>query len=811
MVLLGLVIQPVDNTAQAGQPEAADSPSLLAQTQDERPFEISPQPLSSALLEFRNQSGFQIAYRTDDVRGLATQGVIGSLTPEAALQRLLAGTGLRYRFSAANTVTLERIAVQDHGGPLRLAPVTVDAVLGGTLTESYAAPDSFGATRTSTPSIETPQSTQAITRQALEDAGATEVSDAYDYLAGITRDGNVGGLFGDAYLARGFTADNILFNGNRTGRPTTLDTANVERIEALRGPTATLFGRADPGGLINIVTKQPLSEPLYQAEVSGGSGFAGEGSRYRDVRATVDSGGPIDQQGRARYRFNAAAEYEKSFRQDIERKVFFASPVIDLEIDDRTLANLELTYQYRQDVFDRGNFFIGNDLDLPRDFYLGEGQAPDLNSHFTSGTFRIDRELADTVTARLGLYASYNDSAGEGIEQGNVVGSQVSALRVDNDVSELFLTAQPELVAEIATGPVGHTLLFGLDASYQRSRFRFLRSAPGMPFDALNADFPVDLPEIDLSLPGNILFDSDHTARSIGLYAQNQIDLSDHWKLLLGGRWDSVWLSSELTNAFNVGTLLSDQRDEDFKDSALLPRAGIVYQPVETVGLYASYSESYRAPPSTSALRDANGNQVDAEEGRSFEAGIKLDALNGRLSGTLAVFHTDKDNVIELDPADPFAVTNLGTVRSRGVELDLAGEIFDNLSIGVSYAFTDAEITSNDGGVPRGTRLRNVPRHAASLQAAYRFTEGPLEGLRLFGGAVYEGEKASETAGDSPPDIPDYVRFDLGASYAFTENVQARLQLRNLTDKEYYTRATRRDRVFPGQPFNATLGVRVRF
>ena len=789
------------------------SHSSLGTAQDSRavPLDLPAQPLGQSLVEVAEQTGITIIAEETLVAGKAAPPLSGTMAAEEAVRRLLAGSGLSLRIGTGGTVIVGRAEPEAGNGPLRLEPITVDAVLGGTLTQSYAAPDSFSATRTNTPIIETPQSTQAITRQALEDAGTTEVADAYDYLAGIQRDNNIGGLIGDAYLARGFVADDLLINGNRSGRPSTLDTANVERIEALRGPTATLFGRADPGGLINIVTKQPLSEPFYQADLSGGSGFAGEGDRFRDIRATLDSGGPIDEQGRARYRFNAAAERERSFREDSDKTVFFASPVVDLELDDKTVANLELTYQYRQDVFDRGNFFVEGDLDLPRDFFLGEDQGDDQTSHIVTGALRIDRALSNTVNARLGLYASYGDLSSEGLEPSSVIGSQVSAVRVSNDGSDLFLTAQPELVAEVATGPIGHTLLFGLDASYRESDLLFFRGAPGAPIDAFAPDFPVDLPDFDLSVPGNQRFESDFTARAIGVYAQNQIDLSEQWKLLLGARWDSVWLSSDIATTFNVGTQVTDARDETFKDSAFLPRAGLVYQPIEQIGLYASYSESYRAPPPTSTLRDANGEQVDAETGRSFEVGVKLDALEGQLTGTLAAFRTEKENVIDTDPADPFAVTNLGEVRSQGVEFDLSGEVFDNFSLGVTYTFTDAEIASNEGGVPSGTRLRNVPRHAASLQAAYRFTQGSLEGLRIFGGAVYEGEKPTSTEGGSPPDLPDYVRLDLGASYEFTENVQARLQLQNLTDKTYYTSANGRDRVTVGQPFNATLGVRVRF
>ena len=155
---------------------------------------------------------------------------------------------------------------------------------------------------------------------------------------------------------------------------------------------------------------------------------------------------------------------------------------------------------------------------------------------------------------------------------------------------------------------------------------------------------------------------------------------------------------------------------------------------------------------------------------------------------------------------------NLGRVRSEGVEFNLNGEITENFSLGLSYAFTDARTDSNDSPTfPKGTRIRNVPRHAASLQASYRFTEGSLQGLRLFGGVVFEGSKPADTTAADDTQLPDFVRVDLGASYDLTDSVQARLQIRNLTDEEYYVSGSTARNIVPGQPFNATLGVRVRF
>ena len=782
---------------------AQDSPPVA--------IDLPAQPLGQSLVDLAGQTGVTIVAPDALVAGKAAPAVSGNLTPEEALRRLLAGSGLSTRIGEGGAIIVtEAPSDQPESGPARLAPITVDAVLAGTLTDSYAAPDNFASTRTETPTIDTPQSTQAITRQALDDAGATEVSDAYDYLAGINRENNFGGITGDQYLARGFETDNILINGNRSGSPTTLDTANVERVEAIRGPTATLFGRADPGGLVNVVTKQPLAEPFYEVDLQGGSGFFDEGARYRDARATLDTGGPIDEQGRLRYRFNAAAEYERSFRKDIDDKLFFVSPVVDFEVDDRTIANVELVYQYRDFVFDRGIPFIDGEPEVPVDWYVGEDQAPSIDANYFSGTVRVDREVNDALTARLGLYASYSDVDGEGIEIRRVLAdATATAGRNVYDSSDIVITLQPELVAEFETGPVGHTALFGIDASYRRNKFEILGTPAGAPFDLLDTDFPVDVPEIDLSQPGSFEAVNDLTAKEFGIYVQDQIDLSDQWKLLAGLRWDAVWLDAEAESTFT--SFFNTESEGDFQDNAFLPRVGLVYQPIEEIGLYGSYSETYR-PPTVVAEIDSERANLDPEEGRSLEVGIKLDAFDGRLTGTLAAFRAEKENVIQSDPDNPGFRINIGEVRSQGVELDLAGEVFENFSLGLSYAYTDAQVDSNENpNLPKGTRLFNVPRHAASLQAAYRFTDGALEGLRLFGGIVYEDEKKTNTSARIRTKIPDYVRFDLGASYDFTESIQARLFIQNLTDEEYYTSANGENRVVPGQPFNATVGVRVRF
>ena len=705
----------------------------------------------------------------------------------------------------------------DGGAPIQLDAITIDAVLEGTVTESYAAPDSFAATRTDTPLIETPVSAQSITRQALQDAGAETFADAYDYLAGVTRDNTQGGLQGDEYIVRGFDTDNILFNGNRTSSASTLDIANVERIEALRGPTAVLFGKGDPGGLINVVTKQPLSETRYEVDVSGAAGFTDDGDRLRNGRLTADLGGPLTDDGRLRYRFNTALEQERSYRQDVDEQLLFLSPVVEYAIDERTVANVEFTYQYREDTFDRGLFLVNDEFALDRDFNPAKGNTGDIEKHYLSGTVRVDRELRPGWKARLGVYGSYDEREGDAVQQDSINGTTLLRERRRIDVSDRFFTLQPELTGEFETGTVGHTLLVGLDVGYEDSRFAGVIGPGGGPVDVFDPDFSTPIPPLDASLatPGSASTRGELSGTSIGLYLQDQIDLSEQWKVLVGARYDHVDLEAENRIRANVGApaLFAAGQKADFEDEDISPRVGVLYRPVEFMSVFASYAESYRPPSDAFRIANAQGDSVEAETAKSYEVGIKMEAFDGRLSGTLSAYRIDKKNVLESDPDDPLglAVTNLGKVRGEGFEFDVAGEPVENLSFALSYAYTDTRTDEATPRLERGTRLRNIPRHAASAQVAYRFTSGSLRGLRVSGGLVAESDRLTDTSNDIDTTLPGYARLDVGASYAISEAVEARVFVENVTDREYYTSAAGRNNIGIGDPLRVSVGLRAKF
>ena len=269
---------------------------------------------------------------------------------------------------------------------------------------------------------------------------------------------------------------------------------------------------------------------------------------------------------------------------------------------------------------------------------------------------------------------------------------------------------------------------------------------------------------------------------SYGLYLQDQIAFSDSLKLLVGGRYD--WVSQE--SGFITPDGVEDIASQD--DSAFSPRIGLVYQPSESVSLYGSYVRSFN----TEFGRNPDNEPFEPTRGTQYEIGVKTDFLDGRLSATLAAYYLTKTNVLTPDP-DPvlaqqgFSV-HVGEQRSRGIELDVTGEILPGWNIVASYALTDTAVT-NDNRIPsnEGNRLENVPLHQASLWTTYEIQEGDLQGLGFGLGLFYVGERQGDLANTFQ--VGDYLRTD-AALYYRRNRFNAAININNLFDVDYVSSVT---------------------
>jgi iron complex outermembrane recepter protein len=349
----------------------------------------------------------------------------------------------------------------------------------------------------------------------------------------------------------------------------------------------------------------------------------------------------------------------------------------------------------------------------------------------------------------------------------------------------------------VATGPVNHDIVVGVDyyRNYSQGTNRSLPAGETPSLNIFDPDYEV-LPQPILEDLTVLARDSSSTLDVFGIYIQDLISITDNLKLLLGGRFDFA----DQESVFNDSP--SSRYDEAFN-----PRIGLVYQPIEPLSLYASYSRSFAPNFGTTS----DGETLEPERGTQYEIGARAELLDGRLSTNLAFYDLTKVNIADTDPNDPTSTffVPIGEQRSRGVELDVAGEILPGWNLIASYAYTDAEITEGTFGVPDGSRPANVPEHSGSLWTTYEIQNGDFQGLGFGLGLFFVGERQGDN--QNTFELPGYVRTD-AAVYYQQDNWRAAVNVRNLFDTNYfesieYGRVT----VKPGAPFTIIGSVSVEF
>ena len=664
--------------------------------------------------------------------------------------------------------------------------------------EGYFVPDASTATRTDTPLRDVPQSIQVIPRQVIEDQQATSIEQVLENAAGVTFLGNVDGQ-GINFAIRGFDNAPVLRDGFRllgfAGGAVAPEVANLERVEVLRGPASVLYGQVEPGGLINLVSKRPLSEPYYNLQLQGGN---------RDfVSPSIDLSGPLTADGRVLYRLNALYRQEDSFRdlEDDFNRVFIA-PTLTWQIGDRTDLTVNLEYINDNDPADYGTVLSGEgDTIIPNDQVIGN---PDdtIDKDYLSVGYTLEHGFSQNWQLRnqfsyisdnfdysvTALPFAFNESTG-------ILSRAFTDRFNEDDFYSLFTNLQ----GQFNTGPVKHTLLFGVDLSRTDStgvtRFSATASEFLTPLDVFNPDYSAVLAPSDSNdIP--IAFGSDTTTDRFGIYLQNQIDILDNLILVAGLRYDIV--DQDTTD------VLTDLETNQY-DDAVTPRVGIVYQPIEPVSLYANYAQSFNPNGGT----DAAGQPFEPEEGEGFEVGVRAELIENRLAATLAYFNITKQNVLTADPVVPFASVATGEQRSRGVDFNLTGEILPGWNIITSYAYIDAEVTEDNTDIV-GNRLTGIPEHSVSLWTTYEIQSGELQGLGFGLGFNFVGERQVDLANSL--DVDSYFTVNAATFYRW-DNWRIGLNIDNLFDENYIESVNGFSfrSVYPGDPLTVRASASVTF
>jgi iron complex outermembrane receptor protein len=660
--------------------------------------------------------------------------------------------------------------------------------------QNYRALSATGATKTDTLLKDLPQSVRVLTADLLKDVGVTNLAGALDLTSGISKQSNLGGLW-DSYAMRGFTGDpnfgsDYLVNGFSSSRGYNglRDSASTNSVEVLKGPASALYGRGEPGGTVNITTKKPRFEPGYSLDLSVGS--------FHTYRTAVDLTGPVTET--VAYRLNAAYEKGDSFRDTVETERSFISPSFIWLIGDSTTLSYEIEASEQRVPFDRGVVAVNGVLGLvPNSRYLGEpADGPTVVKSVGHQVF-LQHEFNEQWKLQSGL--SYRDSSLKGFstEANNLLadGRTLRRQRRHRDFGAIDVSGRVELLGKFNTGALTHNVLVGVDAYRFDDRRVQLRRNPSAanPY-AIDIYNPVYGGKAD---PMTLSIDTKEEQRAHAFYGQDQVDITDQWKALIGVRHDSYDQTVR-----NYRTSASNNQ----KLSATSPRAGLVYQPLRTVSLYATAAKGFRPNSGISIDNKA----FPAEESRSYEVGGKLETADGKITGTLALYKIKKENVLTTNPLNTDFSISAGEVGSKGVELDVSGEIMPNVRMSAAYAYTDATVTKGDNTIVTGSRFPNVPKQSASLVITPTFALG--SGTATLGGGLnYVGDRLGDVAISSNFTLPAYTTAKLISSWSPNKKVRVSLNVDNLFNKRYYASSYSQVWVAPGTERTVTLNLNYKF
>ncbi|AVE07067.1 TonB-dependent siderophore receptor [Pseudomonas palleroniana] len=686
------------------------------------------------------------------------------------LAGLALGLLLDPAYAEDNTVELDAISVTTDAYESATGPV-----------EGYRATRSASATKTDTAIRDIPQSISVIPATVLKDLGSHNVERALEYAGGVSKQNNFGGLTLYEYSVRGFTTSEFYqdgFSANR-GYPSTPDTANIERIEVLKGPAASLYGRGDPGGTVNIVTKKPQPDAFTTLQTSAGSW-----DRYRTA---IDVNTPLDREGNLLSRVNLAVEDNHSFRDHVDAKRVFVAPSFSFQLTPDTHLLVESEFVRHSSTFDRG---IVANTGMSRSTFLGEPNDGNIRNHNNRIQAAIEHSLDDTWQLRLASHYKQGSLWGDASESRalNADGHTVNRRYRERSTGWHDSITQLELRGRFDIGSWQHELLIGTEYEDYRKKERVTANA-GSPY-AIDVFHPVyGQPKPNGTRSGTDFYEQ---IKSLALNLQDQIVFTDRLRGMLGARLEHVEQSTE---DFTRNHAKSRQTHD-----ALTQRAGLLYQLTPQVGLFANASTSFK--PNNGL--DAGGKSFKPEEGVGYEVGIKSELFDDRLSTTLAAFHIDKENVLALDPATD-TQRAMGKARSRGFDLQASGQVSDAVRVIGAFAYIDAEVTQGDKAIPTGSRILGVAKRSASLLGVYEFQDGALRGSDLGAAFTYVGDRSGEAG--SRFELPAYHTVDLLAHYKASEQVTVGLNLNNLFDEKYYERSYSTYWVTPGEPRNLTLSL----
>ncbi|MBA1202836.1 TonB-dependent siderophore receptor [Pseudomonas capeferrum] len=665
----------------------------------------------------------------------------------------------------------ESSEAQDTSKPTTLelgATEIINTQLGSTTegSSSYTTGAMSTATKLPLTLRETPQAVTVITRQRMDDQAMTSINDVVAATPGLFLN-FANGPGRQAYSARGFDIDNLMYDGIPSGYSGVTvgaqpNLAMFDRVEVVRGATGLVTGAGNPSAAINLVRKRPLAEQSVTLTGAVGS--------WDDYRGEIDASSPLNDSGTLRGRVVASYRDANSFIDDVEEdhNLFYAVTEADLSED--TTLTLGFSHQKDKTNYFWGSSMIGLDghhLDLPRSYNPGtdwENKDQEINTLFAEVRHRLANDW------QLQVNASY-------AEQNALFSGSYQSRWVNNTLARtVYQSAHDENQAGVDAFVSGPFQAFGRTHELVMGASKRIYDMTTHNYSPYDTNWPINAGKPDFVHTGN---DRAVTTQD-GVYMTTRLSLADPLKLILGGRLD--WYDY-------------DNRDGegDYKVTRNVTRyAGLIYDLDDHHSVYLSYSDIF-TPQSE---KDTSGTPVRPIVGKNYEIGIKGEYFDGALNASLALFRVDQENraVQVFVPNCPQAscYEASGEIRSQGIDIELQGALTENWQVGGGYTYARTHTTKDDAN-PENVNQRfdtDMPEHLFKLTTSYRF-QGALEKLRVGGNVSWQSRMYNDVdladGGSYRLEQGGYAITDLMAGYRVNQNLDLQLNANNVFDRKYYS------------------------
>jgi iron complex outermembrane receptor protein len=614
------------------------------------------------------------------------------------------------------------------------------------------------------------------------------------------------------FVMRGFRTGpgNFALNGQRLGATyyTPQVTYHLERIEILRGPASVLYGTANPGGVINMVTKTPQEQARYKVNLAYGS--------FNSLRAMGDATGKLTKDGKVLYRLIAGYENSGSLQQFLNTKHYFINPSVTFRPTQQTDITLTASYLHQNQEgggwYNRGIMAPEGDFNALPVSWTHHEKEDQMHDYIANVQVQAAHRFSEKFSLHLlGRYAYYDFGQTYHHVRWNSYVPQTGLIRREyRDFSDYnrdnFINAYG--IYRLSTGPVSHTLLAGIDYGLSNRYYDAKYARTGVPgLHIFNPQYGQC--NVAAYIRDGFNGTYDQRLRLLGGYIQDQLEILPNLKAMVGLRYDTYL---DRNGSVDRQASVTDpakpyETSEDASEAtALVPRAGIVYQPVAPVSLYASYSQSFE--PQYSNLPESGG-PFDPMRGKQWEAGVKGEMFGKSLVPAIAFYHIRQVNMLVADPVNPEALIPGNEATSRGAEFSLTGQV-SGLNVIANYAYNETRITKSPDLTAENTNpwFVNAPNHQGNLWAVYSFASGAVKGLGIGAGLYATGRRYSNFPGFS---VPGYRTFDALVRYQ-RQGFTVAANLYNLTDERYILATfNNRDSIFPGAPRNFRLSLAYTF